>query len=94
MQAQRLALTHTHTVSLFKHRRHDVTIGISIELNTNPSKVVSLYPGSTAGRRSAPEENRIVLFGDLREETPTIAEPKPPERTAATEEPQKAKSGE
>jgi len=83
-----------HAVSLFKHGKHDVAIDIFIELDTNPSKVVSLYPGSIAGRLSTPDENWIVLFGGLREDTPTITEPKPSEGTVATEEPQKAKSGE
>ena len=92
MQAQRLALT--HAISLFKHGEHDVTIDIFIEFDINPSKVVSLYPETIAGQLSTPGENRIVLFGGPREETPTIAEPKPSERTAATEEPQKARSGE
>lgn len=67
---------------------------IFIELDANPSKVVSLYPESIAGRLSIPEKDWIVLFGGPKEEVQVTSEPTPSEEAATTaEEPQKAESG-
>lgn len=81
-----------YAVSLFKNGKYDEAIDIFIELDTNPSKVVSLYPESIAGRLSAPEEDWIGLFGGPKGEVLVSSEPKPSEGTTA-EEPQKAASG-
>ena len=82
-----------YAVSLFKNGKFDEAIDIFIELDTNPSKVVSLYPESIAGRLSTPEKDWIALFGGPKEDTPAIREPEPSEEVATTEEPQKIEGG-
>ncbi|KAF9647158.1 hypothetical protein BDM02DRAFT_3170498 [Thelephora ganbajun] len=93
-KVQRRALVRSlYGVSLFKNGKYDEAIDIFIELDINPSKVVSLYPESIAGRLSTPEEDWVVLFGGPKEEIPVLQEPKPSEGVTATEEPQKAEGG-
>jgi len=82
-----------YAVSLFKNGKYDEAIDIFIELDTNPSKVVSLYPESIAGRLSTPEQDWILLFGGPREGIPVAQEPEPPEGPTTTEEPQKTEGG-
>ena len=82
-----------HAVSLFKSGKYDEAIDIFIELDTNPSKVVSLYPESIAGRLSTPEKDWIVLFGGPREEIHITDEPEPLEVATTIEEPPKAGGG-
>lgn len=78
---------------MFKSGKYDEAIDIFIELDTNPSKVVSLYPESIAGRLSAPEKDWIVLFGGPREEILITHEPEPSEEAITMEEPPKAEGG-
>jgi hypothetical protein len=84
-----------YAVSLFKNGKYDDAIDIFIELDTNPSKVVSLYPESIAGRLSTLEKDWIGLFGGPKEEIPVIheSEPPPSEGETTAEEPQKAEGG-
>ena len=83
-----------YAVSLFKNGKYDEAIDIFIELDANPSKVVSLYPESIAGRLCTPERDWIVLFGGPKEDVLVSSEPIPSEGAATTaEEPQKAESG-
>lgn len=83
-----------YAVSLFKNGKYDEAIDIFIELDANPSKVVSLYPESIAGRLSTPEKDWIVLFGGPEEEVLVTSEPTLSEGAATVaEEPQKAESG-
>jgi len=77
---------------LFKNGKYDEAIDIFIELDTNPSNVVSLYPESIAGRLSTPEKDWVVLFGGPKEEIPAIHEPAGDDVTT-TEEPQKPEGG-
>jgi hypothetical protein len=82
-----------YAVSSFKDMKYDEAIDIFIELDTNPARVVSLYPESIAGRLSTPEKDWIVLFGGPKEEVPVIQEPEPSEDVKTTEEPQNAEGG-
>ncbi len=52
-----------YAVSLFVEGKYDEAIDIFLELDTNPAKVVAMYPPIVSGRLSKPHEEWIALFG-------------------------------
>ncbi|KIP04390.1 hypothetical protein PHLGIDRAFT_109638, partial [Phlebiopsis gigantea 11061_1 CR5-6] len=69
-----------HAVSQFLAGQYTEAINTFISLNTNPAKVVALYPEPISGRLSVPEDAWITLFGgpaakkSIRSETTSTAE--------------------
>lgn len=55
-----------YAVSLFAEGKYDEAIDIFLELDTNPAKVVAMYPPVVSGRLSKPQEEWITLFGGKR----------------------------
>ncbi|EJD37691.1 hypothetical protein AURDEDRAFT_116691 [Auricularia subglabra TFB-10046 SS5] len=50
-------------VSYFARGEYDGAIDLFIELETNPARVVALYPANIAGRLGVPREGWVELFG-------------------------------
>lgn len=50
-------------VQLFKEGSYANAVEMFLELDTNPAKVIALYPETISGRLSAPKEKWIELFG-------------------------------
>jgi hypothetical protein len=48
---------------MFSKGQHDEAINIFLELDTNPAKVVALYPKAVSGRLHVPRDEWISLFG-------------------------------
>ncbi|KAF8604609.1 hypothetical protein BDV93DRAFT_537690 [Ceratobasidium sp. AG-I] len=66
-------------VQLFKEGTYEKAVEMFLELDTNPAKVIALYPETIAGRLSAPRERWIELFGGeppVKKEDPVDAEEK------------------
>lgn len=52
-----------NAVSLFRAGKYADAMNAFIELNTNPAKVVALYPERVSGRLSVPQDDWIPLLG-------------------------------
>ncbi|KAF8328036.1 hypothetical protein F5887DRAFT_1188594 [Amanita rubescens] len=52
-----------NAVPQFRASKYDDTIDIFTELDSNPAKVVALYPESVSGRLGAPASKWVPLFG-------------------------------
>lgn len=68
-----------NAVAQFRAGQYADAINAFLELNTNPAKVIALYPESISGRLAALEDEWIELFGGpakphLQSETATTAE--------------------
>ena len=66
-------------VQLFKEGSYEKAVKMFLELDTNPAKVIALYPETIGGRLSAPKERWIELFGGdppAKKEDPIDAEEK------------------
>ncbi|SOV08962.1 related to Vam6/Vps39-like protein involved in vacuolar morphogenesis [Ustilago sp. UG-2017a] len=50
-------------VSLFADERYDEAVEMFMELDTNPAKVIALYPSSVAGELSRSKEEWFPIFG-------------------------------
>lgn len=50
-------------MDLFSKGHYDEAINIFLELDTNPAKVVALYPEVVSGRMCVPSDEWIPLFG-------------------------------
>jgi hypothetical protein len=50
-------------VQLFSREQYDEAINVFLELDTNPAKVVALYPESVSGRLAKPRKEWVGLFG-------------------------------
>ncbi|KZT39975.1 hypothetical protein SISSUDRAFT_1113449 [Sistotremastrum suecicum HHB10207 ss-3] len=61
---QRTSLVQTlRAVSLFKQAKYHDSLILLRDLNTNPARVLALYPELISGRLAVPEEKWIELFG-------------------------------
>lgn len=69
-----------HAVSQFRLGHFTEAINTFISLNTNPAKVVALYPETISGRLAVPEDEWIPLFGG------PASKPSPKSETASTVE--------
>lgn len=66
-------------VQLFKEGSFEKAVEMFLQLDTNPAKVIALYPETISGRLSAPKERWIELFGGdpvTKKEDPIDAEEK------------------
>jgi hypothetical protein len=52
-----------NAVSQFRASKYDAAIDIFTELDSNPAKVVALYPESVSGRLGVPASKWVTLFG-------------------------------
>ncbi|THH09023.1 hypothetical protein EW145_g2303 [Phellinidium pouzarii] len=60
---RRAKIRSLNAISQFKKGEFDSAMNAFIELDTNPAKVVALYPESVSGRLHVPQERWIPLFG-------------------------------
>lgn len=61
-------------VQLFQEGQFDKAIEMFLELDTNPAKVVALFPESISGRLAAPREKWIEMFGGETEKEDVVEE--------------------
>ena len=77
-----------NAVSQFKASKYDAAIDIFTELDSNPAKVVALYPESISGRLGVPANKWVPLFGGPEGVSP------PPEQEGDTSDSESSDKGE
>ncbi|TIC02465.1 hypothetical protein E3Q17_01424 [Wallemia mellicola] len=64
-QEFRLKILQLYSISLVDADEIDDAIDVFIELETNPAKVIALFPENISGRLYIPQENWSSIFGDF-----------------------------
>jgi tetratricopeptide (TPR) repeat protein len=69
-----------YAVSLFANGKFDEAIEHFIELETNPARVIALYPEEISGPLAKDRSRWVEMFGGVKKEIKTLSPPKAPKK--------------